>query len=54
MSDSAVGGPGGQSAKSVGFAVDAKRKKSIMTRLIPGRTGSAMTLAGKNLIFFIH
>lgn len=49
MSDSAVGGvSGGPSNKSVGMASDAKRKKSIMTRLIPGRAGSALTLAGKS------
>lgn len=47
MSDSAMGSSTGPSGKSAAFAAEAKRKKSLMTRLIPGRAGSAQTLQGK-------
>lgn len=53
MSDSAMGDGRGPSGKSAAFAADAKRKKSLMTRLIPGRAGSAQTLHGKLILFIV-
>lgn len=47
MSDSAVGGSVATPARR--GEADAKRRKSIMTRLIPGRANSAQNVNGRQL-----